>query len=185
MKNTYFTSYFPLISILLFSSSCSLAATVYVTGLLQSFGIYSGMQEFLSTNEIRIGLFIVFALIFFMLLSAMKLIADTVTELGLLFFSKDPGGENLKKIRIGSVFYLGSSLVSLVFVQQPLFILAVLLIATLSYFIFIVYKIQPTLSFVSLIGFILFELLFWFAFVMGLFYVIIKLYNSIMASLPL
>lgn len=184
MKNTYFTSYFPLISILLFSASCSLAATAYVTELLQTYSIYNGMLEFLSANEIRIGLFIVFALIFFMLFSALKLIADTITELALLFFSKDPEGENLKKIRIGSVFYLGSSLVSLAFIQQPLFILAVILIATLSYFIFIVYKIQATLSLVSLIGFILFELIFWFAFVMAIFYVVIKLYNSIMASLP-
>ena len=36
----------------------------------------------------------------------------------------------------------------------------------------------------SLIGFIMFELLFWFTFMIGTVYIIIKLYNSVMASLP-
>jgi hypothetical protein len=86
---------------------------------------------------------------------------------------------------MGSVFYLGSGLLSLACIQRPLFILIVFIVATLAYFIFIVYKIQETLSAYSLVGFILFELVFWFAFIMGIFYIIIKLYNSIMASLPL
>jgi hypothetical protein len=90
MKNTYFTSYFPLISILLFSASCSLAVSEMVIGMLQTYGIYDGMLDFLSGHEIRFGLFIVFALVFFMLFSALKLIADTVTELALLFFPRIP-----------------------------------------------------------------------------------------------
>ncbi|MCY8129875.1 YufK family protein, partial [Bacillus spizizenii] len=36
----------------------------------------------------------------------------------------------------------------------------------------------------SLVGFILLELLFWFTFVIGILFIFIKLYNSIMASLP-
>jgi hypothetical protein len=35
-----------------------------------------------------------------------------------------------------------------------------------------------------LIGFIMFELLFWFTFFIGTIYLIFKLYNGIMASLP-
>lgn len=52
-----------------------------------------------------------------MVFSALKLIANTVTELALLFFAKDPEGANLRKIRVGSAVYLGASLLSFIFVQ--------------------------------------------------------------------
>ncbi|KKB72859.1 MULTISPECIES: YufK family protein [Bacillus] len=184
MKNTYVTGYFPFFAILLFSSSLAISAVIYAMQLLSTFGIYEGMLEFFSENGIRMALFVVFALISFMVFSALKLIANTVTELSLLFFAKDPEGANLRKIRIGSVIYLVAGLLSFIFVQFPVGIAALFLLATLVYFIFIVYAIHSTLSFGSLIGFIMFELLFWFTFFIGTIYLIFKLYNGIMASLP-
>lgn len=53
--------------------------------------------------------------------------------------------------------YLGASLLSFIFVQYAAGIAALFLLATLVYFIFIVYTIHSTLSFMSLIGFIMFE----------------------------
>ncbi|MCY7752875.1 YufK family protein [Bacillus haynesii] len=184
MKNTYVTGFFPFIAILLFSSSLAISSVIYAMEMLSSLGIYKGMLEFFSESGIRMALFVVFTLIFFMVFSALKLIANTVTELALLFFAKDPEGTNLRKIRIGSAVYLGASLLSFIFVQYAAGIAALFLLATLVYFIFIVYAIHSTLSFMSLIGFIMFELLFWFTFVIGTVYIIIKLYNSVMASLP-
>ncbi|ASB90554.1 YufK family protein [Bacillus sonorensis] len=184
MKNTYITGYFPFFAILLFSSSLAISAVIYAMQALSSLGIYEGMLEFFSENGIRMALFAVFALIFFMVFSALKLIANTVTELSLLFFAKDPEGANLKKIRIGSAIYLGASLLSFIFVQYAVGIAVLFLLATLVYFIFIVYAIHGTLSFVSLIGFIMFQLLFWFTFAIGTIYLMMKLYNSMMASLP-
>lgn len=184
MKNTYITGFFPFFAILLFSSSLAISSVMYAMEMLSSLGIYEGMLEFFSEGGIRMALFIVFALIFFMVFSALKLIANTVTELSLLFFAKDPEGANLKKMRVGSLVYLGASLLSFIFVQYPLGIAAVFLLATLAYLVFIVYTIHGTLSYFSLIGFIMFQLLFWFTFMIGTIYIIIKLYNSIMDSLP-
>ncbi|GED02079.1 YufK family protein [Bacillus atrophaeus] len=184
MKNTYLTGYFPLIAILLFSSSLSISTALYAMKLLSSLGIYDGMLEYFSEKGIRLALFAAFALLYFMVLSALKLIANTVTELSLLFFAQDPEGNNLKKIRLGAAIYLGGGILSFALVQNVFWIAALFAVVTLAYFIFIVYKIHPTLSMVSLIGFILLELLFWFTFIIGILFIFIKLYNSIMASLP-
>lgn len=184
MKNTYFTSYFPLITILLFSTSLSISTVMIVIDYLQVLGIYDGMLEFFSNNGIKLAFFILFALIYFMIFSALKLIANTVTELSLLFFSKDVAGENLTKIRGGSAFYLIAGGVSLVAIQYPVAIVGIFIIATICYFVYIVYKISSSLTSVSLIGLVLFHVLFWFTFILGTLYLCFRLYNSVMASLP-
>ena len=46
------------------------------------------MLEFFSEQGIRLALFAAFALVYFMILSALKLIADTVLELALLFLQR-------------------------------------------------------------------------------------------------
>jgi len=184
MKNTYFTSYFPLITILLFSASLSIVTVMIVIDFLQVFGIYDGMLEFFSNSGIKLALFIVFSLLFFMLFSALKLIANTVTELSLLFFSKDVAGENLTKIRGGSSIYLIGGALSLAAVQYPYAIIGIFLLATLIYFVFIVYKFSQSLTSLSLIGLVLFHVLFWFIFILGTLYLCFRLYNSVMASLP-
>ncbi|KEZ47797.1 MULTISPECIES: DUF5366 family protein [Metabacillus] len=185
MKNTYFTSYFPLIAILLFSTSLSISTVSEIVGLLKRLGVYGGMLEFFSESGIKLALFTVFALIYFMVFSALKLISDTVTELSLLFFSKDAEGESLKKIRLGSAFYLAGGGVSLLLVQFGAAIIAVFLLATVCYFIFAVYQFSFFLTSFSLIGLVLFHVLFWSVFLFGILYICMKLYNSLLASLPI
>lgn len=184
MKNTYLTGYFPLIAILLFSSSLSISTSFYALKMLSSFGMYDGMLDYFSEKGIRLALFAAFALLYFMVLSALKLIANTVTELSLLFFANDPEGNNLKKLRMGSMIYLGGGILSFVLLQNVIWIVIWFAVVTLAYFVFTVYRIYSTLSLMSLVGFILLELLFWFTFVIGILFIFIKLYNSIMASLP-
>lgn len=184
MKNTYLTGYFPLIAILLFSSSLSISTSLYALKMLSSFGMYDGMLDYFSEKGIRLALFAAFALLYFMVLSALKLIANTVTELSLLFFANDPEGNNLKKLRMGSMIYLGGGILSFVLLQNVIWIVIWFAVVTLAYFVFTVYRIYSTLSLMSLVGFILLELLFWFTFVIGILFIFIKLYNSIMDSLP-
>ncbi|MFC0271010.1 DUF5366 family protein [Metabacillus herbersteinensis] len=185
MKNTYFTSYFPLISILLFSTSLSISTVMHVIDYLKTFGIYDGMLEFFSANGIKLALFILFALIYFMVFSALKLIANTVTELSLLFFSKESTGESLTKIRGGSSFYLIGGALSLLSIQFIVGIAAVFVVTSVIYFVFIVYQISSALTSYSLIGLVLFQVLFWFTFLLGNVYLFVRLYNSVMASLPI
>ncbi|MEC2078291.1 DUF5366 family protein [Metabacillus fastidiosus] len=184
MKNTYLTSYFPLISIILFSTSLSISTVIIVIDYLKMFGMYSGMLEFFSENGIKAAIFSLFALLYFMVFSALKLIANTITELSLLFFSKDVAGENLTKIRSGSTIYLIGGLVSFLSIQYQLGIVALFLLATVSYFVFIVYKFNSSLTSLSLIGLVLFHVLFWFSFMLGTLYLFFRLYNSLIASLP-
>ncbi|WP_062051847.1 DUF5366 family protein [Bacillus sp. JCM 19034] len=185
MTNRYITSHFPLISIVLFS----LSLAIYVQGLildaLVDMGIFSGMLEFISENGIKLTLLFLLLLCFFMIFSALKLIADTTIELSMLFFSKDEEGTELSKARAGSWIFLVASIASLLVANYILIIVALILLANFVYFVYLIYKVSDALSFSGLVGFIFFQVFFWGAFVISIGYALIRLYNSFMASLPI
>ncbi|MFS0863711.1 DUF5366 family protein [Fredinandcohnia sp. 179-A 10B2 NHS] len=185
MKNTYFTSYFPLISIILFSISFAIFTEINILELLKQIGIYRGMQEFLSPTGINLAIFFIFFLVYFMMFAALKLIADTLLELSLLFFTKDSEGKNLAKIKSGSFFYLLGGVISLLIVQSLYGLILLFFVATLCYFIYFVYKIYPSMTLSGLIGVVFFQTISWFTFFTSVIYICIKLYNSVIASLPI
>ncbi|KHF39217.1 DUF5366 family protein [Halalkalibacter okhensis] len=185
MSNRYITSHFPLISILLFSLAFAIYVQGFILGELANLGIYSGMLEFISESGIKLTLMFLLLLFFFMVFSALKLIADTTIELSMLFFSKDEEGNELNKVRAGSWIFLGASVIAVLLAQFLLFVVILFIVASLSYFIFLVYKISSTLSFPGLIGFIFFQVIFWSVFVLAVVFALLRLYNSFMASLPL
>ncbi|WP_059102870.1 YufK family protein [Shouchella shacheensis] len=185
MTNRYLTGHLPLFSILLFSLSFSLYGQSFMTSFLEEHGIYGGMVDFFSENGIRLALLFVFMLAFFMLFSALKLIADTIFSLSMLFFSKDDEGGLWQKVRSGTWIYLGASGLSLVAVQEIFFIVAIFLAASLGYLLYVIYKIADALTVTGLIGFVSFHLLFWATFIFSTMFIVIRLYNSFIASLPL
>ncbi|TWI56140.1 DUF5366 family protein [Halalkalibacter nanhaiisediminis] len=185
MSNRYITSHFPLISIVLFSLSFAIFTQIYILEQLVELGLYNGMREFFSENGIKLTMLFLLMFFFFMIFSALKLIADTTIELSMLFFSKDEEGNELNKVHAGSWIYLIASIVALLLSQYVLFIVAIFLLASLVYFIFLVYKISNVLSAGGLIGLIFFHMIFWSALVLAVIYALVKLYNSFMASLPL
>lgn len=184
MKNTYLTSHFPLISIILFSISFSLYTEDVIIQKLYNLGVYNGMTEFFSEKGIKLTLLFLLVLFFFMVFAALKLIADTTIELSLLFFSKDKEGTELTKIRSGSWLYLVGSVLSLVFFQAIVVVVFIFTIVNFGYFIFFVYKVSSSLTPIGLIGIIFFHIFFWFASILSVSYAMIKLYNSFIASLP-
>lgn len=184
MKNTYLIGYFPLIAIVLFSLSFAIYGQMQVLILLKNIGIYDGMLEFVSGTGIKLSLLIVMFLICFMLFSALKLISDTIIELSLLFFSKDSDGDDLKNIRMGAMIYFIGGAVSLVSVNSILGLGAIFLGTTVLAFVYLVYKISPSLTTSGLIGLIFFDIFIWSALVLVVAYSSIKLYNSMIASLP-
>lgn len=185
MKNTYFTSYFPLFSIILFSLSFSINVEQFLLGILKSTGIYEGMLEFFSDGGIKLAILTLLVVLFFMVLAALKLIANTINELSLLFFSKDSEGENLKKIRSGAIIYLIGSAISLISMNSYIGIGIIFAVTTIAYFMYFVYKVSTSLSYVGLIGLIFFQVLIWSLLITGVIYLAVKVYNSIMASLPI
>lgn len=185
MKNTYLTSYFPLLSIILFSLSFSIQVEMILLELLKNAGIYEGMLEFFSDTGIKMALLILLLVLFFMVFAALKLIADTINELSLLFFSKDSEGESLKQIRTGSVIYFIGGALSLISIFSFLGIAAILIGTTVIYFIYFVFKISSSMSIVGVTGVIFFQVILWSTLLIGIFYLAVKVYNSLMASLPI
>src|SRR5690606_32835596 len=140
MKNTYLTSYFPLLAIILFSMSVSIKTEFVLINFLKDSGVYEGMLEFLTDGEVKLSLFFLLLVIFFMVFAALKLIADTINGLSLLFFSKDFEGESLKKVRSGSVIYFIGSALSLFSMFNIMGIGIIFALTTFIYFIYFVYK---------------------------------------------
>ena len=184
MKNPYLYGYLPLITIILFSFTFGLFAVSESLQLFQAIGVYNGMREFLSDLELRFVLLIVFALIFFMAFSALKLIGETIHELGMLFFSKDKEGQTIHAARGGYVIFFFGAFASVIGIQSILILVTIFIVTIFCYFIFNVYKMSQYMSFVGVVGLIFFEVLSWFLLLALIVYAVVKLYNGILASLP-
>ncbi|MEK4230450.1 DUF5366 family protein [Solibacillus sp. FSL H8-0538] len=184
MKNPYLYGYLPLFTIVLFSLTFGIFAVTESLELFRAIGVYGGMREFLSDIELRFVLLIVFALCFFMLFSALKLIGETIHELGMLFFSKDKAGETISVARGGYVIFFFGAFASVMGIQSIIVLVVILIATVFIYFIYIVYKMSHFMSFSGMIGLIFFEILMWSMLLTLVIYAIFKLYNGILASLP-
>ncbi|TQR18363.1 DUF5366 family protein [Psychrobacillus vulpis] len=184
MKNPYVFGFLPLITILLFSLSFSIFTMNKAMDLFKVIGVYSGMREFLSDLELKLFLLIVFALVYFMMFSALKLMAETIHELGMLFFSRDLEGKTISQARGGYVIFFIGAVISTVGFQSIQILLIVFLVTALIYFVYVVFKLSSSMSLLGTIGLIMFEILVWSLFLALVIYVIVKLYNGIIASLP-
>lgn len=184
MKNPYLYGYLPLITILLFSLTFGMYAVGVALQLFQSIGVYAGLREFLSDFELRIFLLIIFALLFFMVFSALKLIGETIHELGMLFFSKDNEGETMTQARGGYIVLFIGATISAFAIQSMYFLVGIFAVTIIMYFIFVIYKMSDFLSVGGIVGLIIFELLSWMLLLSLIIYAVLKLYNGILASLP-
>lgn len=184
MKNPYVFGFLPLITIILFSLSFSIFTMNKAMELFKVIGVYSGMREFLSELELKLFLLIIFALLFFMLFSALKLIAETIHELGMLFFSRDLEGKTISQARGGYVIFFIGAVISAVGFQSIQILLIIFVATIFIYFVYVVFKLSGSMSFLGTVGLIMFEIIVWSLFLALVIYIIIKLYNGIMASLP-
>ena len=146
MKNPYLYGYLPLITIILFSFTFGLFAVSESLQLFQAIGVYNGMREFLSDLELRFVLLIVFALIFFMIFSALKLIGETIHELGMLFFSKDKEGQTIHAARGGYVIFFFGAFASVIGIQSIMVLVTVFIVTVFFYFIFSLHNSFPKVS---------------------------------------
>lgn len=183
--NTYVTSYFPLFSISFFSLSISIRVQITVVDLLKDIGMYNGLLEFFSATGIRLSLLIFFSVLFFMVLSALKLVAETLNEISLLFFSEEHQGVSLTKVRKGSIIYIIGSIASLFVISSFLLIGFIFIATTLAYFVYYVNAVSEHLSMSGMVFFILFQVFTWSLLLFGFSYLCLKLYNGLIASLPI
>ncbi len=185
MKNAYLTGYLPLFSILLFSLTFSVYGVEVFVDLFQKIGVYPGMREFLSDIQLKLVILFLLMVVCFMVFAALKLIAETINEVSMLFFSKDSEGNLLNLVRYGSVIYFVGGLVSVFSLKSFLGILVIFVLSSLAYFIFFIYKVSPHISKASTFGIICFQLFTWASLFLSVIFVFLKLYNGIMASLPI
>ncbi|RSD27547.1 DUF5366 family protein [Mesobacillus subterraneus] len=185
MKNPYLTGYFPLLAIIMFSLSLSIRTEIELISILKNAGIYEGMLEFFSETGIKLSLLALLMALYFMIFAALKLIADTVNKVSLLFFSKDHEGESLNRIHHGATIYFAAGAASLVSIYSWIGIGAIFALATLIYFFYFVYKVSQSLTMSGLIGIVFFQVILWSTLVLGFVFIAVKVYNSIIASLPL
>ena len=120
-----------------------------------------------------------------MLFAALKLLVDTFIELSLLFFSKDEIGEDLQKLRGASIIFLIGGLVSMLCYISIWWLMGCFVLTALIAFIYFLNKISSSLSGAGLIGMIFFHVTVWVVLLLGICLSIFKLYNSIIAGLPL
>lgn len=185
MKNPYLYGYLPLISVILFSLTFGVYAVTESIKLFNVIGVYSGMSQFLSDFEIRIFLLIVFMGCFFMLFSALKLVGETIHEIGMLFFAKELQVETYSNAKSAATIIFFGSIASAFGMNSLAILVLIFSVTMIAYFMFVAYKMSDAMSTMGLIGLIFFEILVWAVMLLGIAYVIMKLYNSILSSLPI
>ncbi|WP_173107393.1 DUF5366 family protein [Bacillus sp. KH172YL63] len=185
MKNTYLTSYLPLFSILLFSLTFSVYGVDVFIDLFKKIGVYPGMREFLSDIQLKLAILVLLMVAAFMVFAALKLIAETINGVSMLFFSKDSDGELYNHVRAGSMIYFIGGLVSVVSLKSFLGLLLIFALSSIAYFIFFVYKITPSLSKMGIFGVVSLQVFSWSSIFLTIFFICLKLYSGVMASLPI
>ena len=184
MRNKYLAGYFPMLSIMLFSLSLGVYFERKMESLFKRAGIYQGMLEFFSEPGIKLSMLGLLFVFFFMAFAAMKLLSDTITELSLLFFFQEPE-EGIKRHSLQSVIFLIGGAASLLSAGSAAGIGLIFAVSVLVSFIGMVYQYSGGLSIFRLAGFIFFHVFTWAGLLLAVFYTAVKVYNSLLASLPL
>ncbi|MFJ7935745.1 YufK family protein [Sporosarcina sp. NPDC096371] len=184
MKNPYIFGYLPFVTIVLFSLTFGVYSVGVSVDLFKEVGLYAGMREFLTDMQLRLFLLVIFTLLFFMVFSALKLIAGTIHETAMLFFSKDVEGESYSEAKGGNVIYFFGSLISVGGIHSVYILAAIFLLTTFVYFVYVVYKLSNYMTIGRTVGLIVFEMTIWSVLISTILYILLKLYNGVLASLP-
>lgn len=189
MKNPYLFSYLPFFTIMLFSLSFGVYTVGYSLVLFRQIGLYNGLLEFLTDTQLRLFLLTIYALFFFMVFSALKLLATTIHDTAMLFFYKaipetDQPVQYIPDDRGGKLIYFFCALASVAAIQSILWLSVVFLAGTFTYFVYRTYKLHHQFPFSAIIGIIFFEIIVWAVLLSGVVYILLRLYNGITASIP-
>lgn len=184
MRNPYLFGYLPFLTISLFSLTFGVYLVGTSTVFFSKIGLYTGMREFMTDTQLRLFLLIIYSLAFFMVFSAMKLIAETIHETAMLFFSKDAVGESYNEAKSGNLIYFFGALASVAGIQSFNILIGIFLLTTFIYFVYSVFRLSKYLTVASTVGLLVFEILVWGVMLSVFIYIILKLYNGILASLP-
>ena len=91
-RNIYLLGYIPFISVLLFAMAFSLYFYHFVKEKIIYLGLYEGLSAYISATHLNVALFVCILIVVMMVLALLKLFAEFLLRLSLLFFSKDSTG---------------------------------------------------------------------------------------------
>ncbi len=185
MKNPYIFGYLPFMTVVFYAFTFGVYAVGVSIDLFHEIGLYEGMREFLSDIQLRMFLLVLYALFFFMFFSALKLIGETIHNSAMLFFSKDLEGKSYVEARAGSVIYFIGAIATAAGIHSIEIMGLLFLLTTIIYFIYTVFKLSKFMSLANMIGLIAFEVIIWGVLLSGIVYILLKLYNGVLASLPI
>lgn len=185
MKNPYLFGYLPFVTVVLFSLTFGVYSVGESIVFFKEIGLYQGMREFLSDFQLRIFLLAMYALLFFMMFAALKLIASTIHETALLFFLKDEADASYSASKSGAVIYFFGALASAAGIQSWKMLVLIFLVTTFIYFIYVVYKLSPFMTMTNTVGLIFFQIVVWSVLLAVIIFILIRLYNGLLASIPL
>ncbi|AXH99680.1 hypothetical protein DV702_08020 [Sporosarcina sp. PTS2304] len=185
MKNPYLFGYLPFVTIVLFSLTFGVYSVGESTVFFKEIGLYQGMREFLSDFQLRIFLLTMYTLLFFMVFAALKLIATTIHETALLFFLRKEADASYSATKSGAVIYFLGALASAAGIQSWKTLVLIFVITSFIYFIYVVYKLSPFMTLTHTVGLIFFQIIVWSVLLAVLVYILIRLYNGLLASIPL
>lgn len=185
MRNPYVFGYLPFVTIVLFSLTFGLYTVGQSIILFKEIGLYTGMREFLTDIQLRVFLLVISSLLFFMIFAALKVIAETIHETAMLLFSKDVEGLSYSKARGGNVIYFFGALSTVAGIHSIKILGAIFLVTTIVYFIYVVSKLSKFMTTPSTIGLLFFEIIVWSVLISVVVYILLKLYNGVIASLPI
>lgn len=184
MKNPYLFSYLPFVSVLVYSLTFGVYTVGISLDLFREIGLYGGMREFLTDLQLRVFLLIIYALFFFMLFSALKLIGETIHDTAMLLFAKDVDGISYREAKGGRLIYFIGAFATAGGIHSIQIMGVLFLITTFIYFIYVCFKLSKFMTLFSMVGLIFFEILMWGSFLSLVVYILLRLYNGVLASLP-
>ncbi|MEW9671770.1 DUF5366 family protein [Ammoniphilus sp. 3BR4] len=149
---------------------------------LSSLGIYQSFMEVFSKNHFKLILWFALFLLYFMLFSSVKLIADMMLEISVYFFSKDDTHPSVLQ-HSGGLFYLIHSLAAVFFVKSFWILVFLYILANLVVFAFLLHKLKEQFTPFRKVGIIFMNVFFWVSFLSVIYYVGLKLYNGLMKSI--
>ena len=184
MKNIYYTSFFALLSIILFTVAITLNIFQMTINFLSVSGILEPLTDLLPEKEIRILTFLGISFLFYLVLSGLKLISDMIWQFALLFFSKDNEGVDFLASKKYSFVFIIGGLISIFLNSSLLYIAIIFLLTVIGFFVLFLIKQSTNYTVIGMIGFIVFQLIIWALVGSGLIYAFFTLFAKFKTSVP-
>jgi hypothetical protein len=151
---------------------------------ISKLGMLEPLKGIMPEKDIRILLFLGILFVIFAIFSALKVLGQTIWEMGLLFFSKDEAGADLIVSKKISYLFVIGGLISVPLNSSILISISVLGATFIAYMIYFLIKQSKSFSVVGMFGFVLFQLIIWGSIGSGFAYIYFTLVSTYLKNIP-